>query len=147
MLQKLREAVLAVKLEQKYSKPEILERYLNTVYFGRGAYGIEAAAKAYFDMDVGQLGLRESAYLAGIIRSPALSDVAPIPNWPPTLRSIVLRALVRDRKVTPQQMAEVEAVAPAVLCQAAHGRRPTPTSPPQGSRVSSTTSSTCARSC
>ncbi len=110
IVQKLREAVIAVKLEQKHSKAEILERYLNTVYFGRGAYGISAAAKAYYGMEVGQLGLRESSYLIGLIRSPSASDVADDPDRADTLRSIVLRALVRDRKITPQQMAEVEAI-------------------------------------
>ena len=51
---KLREASLAVKLERRYEKDEILERYLNTVYFGRGAYGVQAAARAYFGKDVGR---------------------------------------------------------------------------------------------
>src|SRR5215213_5487416 len=76
LFRKLKEAVLAVKLERKFSKDQILEFYLNTVYFGRGAYGIDAAARTYFsvpgkkkvtaeDLDAGQ-----SALLAGVIRSP-----------------------------------------------------------------------------
>ena len=48
---------MAVKFEQKYSKQEILELYLNTIYFGRGAYGVQAASQAYFGLDVGDLGL------------------------------------------------------------------------------------------
>ena len=51
----------SIKLEQKLSKKEILERYLNTVYFGRGAYGVQAAAQAYFSEDVSHLDLPESA--------------------------------------------------------------------------------------
>ena len=64
---KLKEAVLAVKLERELSKNELLERYLNTVYFGRGAYGVQAASQAWFGKDVGELGLREASYLAGLI--------------------------------------------------------------------------------
>src|SRR3954447_14650344 len=54
-MRKVKEAVLAMKIERKYSKRQILERYLNTIYFGRGAYGVQAAAHAYFDKDVQQL--------------------------------------------------------------------------------------------
>ena len=54
---KIKEAAMAVKFEQKYSKQEILELYLNTIYFGRGAYGVQAASQAYFGLDVGDLGL------------------------------------------------------------------------------------------
>ena len=74
LVRKVREAVLAVKLEQEMSKDEILERYLNTVYFGRGAYGIQAASQAYFGIDVEELTVADSAYLAGLIRSPETGD-------------------------------------------------------------------------
>lgn len=67
---KLREAIVAIKLERKFDKSEILERYLNAIYFGRGAYGVQAGSRAWFGKDVGQIGLREAAYLAGLIRSP-----------------------------------------------------------------------------
>lgn len=67
---KAREAVLAVEIEQKYSKKQILERYLNAIYFGNGAYGIQAASRLYFDVDAKDLTLAQSALLAGIIRSP-----------------------------------------------------------------------------
>ena len=71
---KVQEAVLAIKLDRELPKQEILERYLNTIYFGRNAYGIEAAARAYFDKHTEQLGLPESAYLAGLIRAPESTD-------------------------------------------------------------------------
>lgn len=71
---KVREAVLAVKLEQLYTKDEILERYLNTVYLGNGAYGVGAAAGVYFNKEVGQLSWAEGAMLAGIIRCPVSCD-------------------------------------------------------------------------
>ncbi|MGI8708667.1 MAG: transglycosylase domain-containing protein [Actinomycetota bacterium] len=67
---KIKEAVLAVKLERRYSKKEILGFYLNTIYLGRGAYGIEAAARVYFDKHAPDLTLGEMAYLAGIISAP-----------------------------------------------------------------------------
>lgn len=69
-LRKIREAVVAVKLERRYSKDKILESYLNTVYFGRGAYGAEAAARTYFRKTAKELSVSEAAYLAGVIRSP-----------------------------------------------------------------------------
>ena len=107
---KIREAIVAVKLESKYSKPEILERYLNTVYFGRGAYGIQAAAKAYYDKDAAQLDLKESAYLVGLIRTPSEGDVIKNPQLATTLRSLVLDSMVRERTITRAQADEVRAV-------------------------------------
>jgi penicillin-binding protein 1A len=70
LFRKLKEAVLAVKLERKFSKDQILEFYMNTVYFGRGAYGIDAAARTYFKTKAESLEPAQSALLAGVIRSP-----------------------------------------------------------------------------
>lgn len=67
---KVKEAILAIKLERRHSKEEILGFYLNTVYFGRGAYGIEAAARSYFDVAAEDLTLKQAAFLAGIIPAP-----------------------------------------------------------------------------
>lgn len=67
---KLQEMVLAIKLESKYSKKEILEMYLNQIYFGRGAYGVEAASMMYFGKNVDQINLAEAAMIAGIPKSP-----------------------------------------------------------------------------
>ena len=72
---KAQEAVLALQLERQMDKDDILERYLNVVYFGRGAYGIEAAANSYFGKSAGELTLAEGALLAGVIKSP--SNYAP----------------------------------------------------------------------
>src|SRR4029453_8599962 len=70
-LRKAREGMLAIKLEQKYSKDQILEFYLNTIYFGRGAYGVEAASLTYFGHSVRRgLSPAEAAFLAGAIRNP-----------------------------------------------------------------------------
>ncbi|MHB1390300.1 MAG: transglycosylase domain-containing protein [Thermoleophilia bacterium] len=65
------EAILAVQLERVASKDEILERYLNTIYYGEGAYGVEAAARTYFGKSVSQLDLAESAMLAGLPQAPS----------------------------------------------------------------------------
>src|SRR5262249_51600551 len=67
---KIREAVMAVKINQKYSKDQILDFYLNTVYFGRGCYGIEAAAEAYFNKHAVDLIVAEAMVLASVIKPP-----------------------------------------------------------------------------
>jgi penicillin-binding protein 1A len=72
MARKLREIQLASEIEWRYPKEKILEMYLNAVYFGEGAYGIEAAARTYFGKSVQSLTLPEAALLAGIIKAPAL---------------------------------------------------------------------------
>src|SRR5699024_9656927 len=71
---KIREAVMAIKLEQKISKEEILTRYLNTVYFGRGAYGVQAASRTWFGHDIDEIDAGEAAFLAGLLRSPNAAD-------------------------------------------------------------------------
>jgi penicillin-binding protein 1A len=107
---KIREAVISVKIERKLNKQQILERYLNTVYFGRGAYGVQAASKAYFNKNVGDLGLKESAYLASLIREPSNGDVYDNPVEAHDLRFIVLQAMVQTQVVTVEQANAVEAV-------------------------------------
>ncbi|HEX3614017.1 MAG TPA: transglycosylase domain-containing protein [Sporichthyaceae bacterium] len=68
---KIREALLSIKIDQKLSKKQILEDYLNTIYLGRGAYGVQAAAKAYFNTDVQNLTPAQDVVLASVIRAPA----------------------------------------------------------------------------
>ena len=70
LTRKIKEALLAIKIEQYYSKDEILELYLNEVHFGHGTYGVQAASKYYFDKDVSELTLGEAAMLIGILPSP-----------------------------------------------------------------------------
>ncbi len=76
MIRKLREIVLAVKADHKYSKDQILEFYLNTIYFGRGAYGIDAAAHTYFGVPVRELTAEQGAVLAAVIKAPSGFDPA-----------------------------------------------------------------------
>jgi penicillin-binding protein 1A len=108
-LRKVREAAAAVRLERELSKDQILERYLNTIYFGRGAYGIEAASQVYFGKDVSRLGLREGAYLAGLIRSPVTADAITAPAAADQRRNVTLDEMVRYRDITPARRAAVEA--------------------------------------
>jgi penicillin-binding protein 1A len=93
---KIKEAVLAIKLEQELSKEEILERYLNLVYFGRGAYGVGTAARAYFGKDVSQLSLAEAAYLAGLIRAPEAADATRDPEEATRRRLTVLNGMLEE---------------------------------------------------
>ena len=76
LTRKAKEAFLSLKIQNQMSKEEILQGYLNTIYFGRGAYGIQAAAQAYFEKDAKDLSVREGAALASILNSPGLFDPA-----------------------------------------------------------------------
>ncbi|MEX1378144.1 MAG: PBP1A family penicillin-binding protein [Eubacteriales bacterium] len=97
---KVQEMYLAVKLEQEYSKDEILEMYLNYIYFGNGAYGIEAAAQSYFGKPASQLTIAEGAMLAGIIKAPG--DYAPHINLEKskTRRDLVISQMYKYGLIT-----------------------------------------------
>ncbi|NEM06051.1 transglycosylase domain-containing protein [Geodermatophilus normandii] len=90
---KLREARLALALEETYSKDEILTRYLNIVYFGQGAYGIQAAAQQYFSVNAADLDLPQAAMLAGLVQSPANDDPITNPENGQTRRNQVLQRM------------------------------------------------------
>ena len=75
---KVQEALLAIEIERYYTKDEILERYLNIIYFGSGAYGIQAAAHTYLGKDVARLSIGQAAMLAGLPAAP--SDYSPFVN-------------------------------------------------------------------
>src|SRR5690606_14830129 len=68
---KIQEAILAIWLEMRYEKDEILSAYLNRVYFGAGAYGLDAAANVYFDKPAERLTLEEASMLAGLLKAPS----------------------------------------------------------------------------
>jgi hypothetical protein len=82
LTRKFREIGWAIKANQKYSKAEILEFYLNTIYFGRGAHGIQAAAETYFGIGASKLTVAQSAVLAGVIKAPSVYDPAAEPAQP-----------------------------------------------------------------
>jgi membrane peptidoglycan carboxypeptidase len=90
---KLREARLALALEKAYSKDEILTRYLNIVYFGEGAYGIEAAAQKYFSVSAAKLTLPQAAMLAGLVQSPTNDDPITQPENAVVRRNQVLQRM------------------------------------------------------
>ena len=106
---KVGEAVLALRLEEGLSKEEILERYLNTVYFGNGAYGIGTASATYFDKDVSELTLAESALLAALIRAPSRTDPHLQPDEALARRHLVLEKLVELEWVAPVIAEEADA--------------------------------------
>ncbi|HEY3603619.1 MAG TPA: transglycosylase domain-containing protein [Sporichthyaceae bacterium] len=104
---KFREALLSIKIDKDLSKDQILENYLNTIYLGRGAYGMQAAANAYFNVDVSKLTVAQGACLAAIIRSPAHYDpstasglAALQPRW-----NYVLDGMVATKTLSPADRA------------------------------------------
>lgn len=117
-LRKIREALLAMKLEREVSKDQILEYYLNTIYFGRGAYGIQAASRAYFNKDVSDLTRSESALLAGFIPAPSLSDPVDHPERAAQRYEYVISQLEAQEWVTPSQAAKMRARQPEVTPKA-----------------------------
>src|ERR1700736_1557581 len=122
ILEKLREAALAYQLSHKWSKEKIITAYLNTIYFGNGAYGIESAAQTYFGHDINHLGCGtpghqlcveelggqpwEAALLAGIIQSPSAYDPANHPLAALGRRNLVLREMLEQGYLTPTLYSE-----------------------------------------
>ncbi|MCK4389096.1 MAG: PBP1A family penicillin-binding protein [Desulfobacterales bacterium] len=104
IMRKLKEAFLAFQLERNYTKDEILELYLNQVYFGSGAYGVEAAAKTFFGRPVSKLTLSECALIAGMPKSP--SRYSPLVNKALALkrRAVVLEQMARNGMITQEQV-------------------------------------------
>jgi penicillin-binding protein 1A len=90
---KLREAAIAVRLEERYSKPEILRAYLNAVYFGDGYHGVEAAARGYFGKPAADLQPHEGALLAALVRSPSGYAPSAAPERALARRNLVLRLM------------------------------------------------------
>jgi len=105
---KVREAALAWQLEQDWTKDRILTAYLNTIYFGHGAYGIQQAARAYFKKGAKDLTLAESALLAGIPADPSLYDPAVNPLSAKLRRSHVLGMMFEQGKITRRQFVRAD---------------------------------------
>jgi len=106
---KLQEASLAIRLERQMSKTEILQRYLNTVYFGNGAYGLQAAAERYYQTDVEQLTLGQGILLAGLIRNPVGADPFNNPEDARDRRDLIIDRMASLGHVTPEQAVELKA--------------------------------------
>ena len=103
---KLEELWYATRLEDEYGKDFILLQYLNTVYFGHGAYGIKAAAQTYFNKDISEISINEAALLAGLLKAPSRYD--PFRNYSQSLRRsyLVLDRMVANGFITPEQRDE-----------------------------------------
>jgi len=102
---KLREARLAMAVEETFSKDEILTRYLNIVYFGQGAYGVQAAAQKYFSVNAADLTLPQAAMLAGLVQSPANDDPITNPENAVTRRNQVLARMHDLKHISDEELA------------------------------------------
>src|SRR6476620_4382261 len=100
---KIREAILAFRLESTLSKEQILELYLNSIFLGRNAYGVQAASRAYFDKDVTDLTLPEAAYLAVLPKAPANYDPVRATQKALNRRNYVLREMYKNGYITEDQ--------------------------------------------
>jgi len=100
---KIKEAFLAYKIEKKYSKKKILELYVNQIYFGSGAYGVEAAAKSYFEKKAIDLKIAEGAFLAGLIKAPSKYSPFRNPDLAQKRCRIVLKRLREEKFITQEQ--------------------------------------------
>lgn len=96
---KLQELKYAIGLEDKYSKEEILEKYINTVYFGNGAYGISAAAKTYFNTTADKLTLNQATALVGVINNPTIYDPVTAPDGAKARQNMVADRLLTTGKI------------------------------------------------
>jgi penicillin-binding protein 1A len=120
---KLAEAGLALQLEETLTKPEILERYLNTISFGRGTFGVATAARRYFGKAVGELTLADSALLAGMVNAPSDLDPYLYPEAAIGRRRVVLERMADLEWITPED-ARRAAAAPLRLRDAAAVEEP-----------------------
>jgi penicillin-binding protein 1A len=106
---KIREAILAFRLESVLTKQQILELYLNQIFLGRNAYGVQAASRAYFDKDVGDLTLPEAAYLAVLPKAPSNYDPIRATDRALARRNYVLREMYRNGYITEAQWKQAAA--------------------------------------
>ena len=118
---KLQEVVLALWLEHKFSKNEILDLYLNRVYFGAGAYGVEAAAQRYFGKHAREMSLPEAAMLAGLVRSPSRLAPTRNPNGAQRRAQVVLAAMADAGFITDKTAASAITQPAQALKQTSNG--------------------------
>jgi penicillin-binding protein 1A len=104
---KIEEVLLAIQLEHKFSKEEILAFYLNRAYFGSGNYGISAAAKSYFNKDVSELNLNESAIIAGLFKAPSKYSPKENPELAENRATIVIRRMIDEEYLNEDDLDEI----------------------------------------
>ena len=109
LMRKLRESILAWRLARRYSKDEILELYLNETYYGNFAYGVEAAAQAYFGKSAAELDLAEAALIAGLPQAPSAYNPLMDPQAARARQAVVLDLMVKAGYITPQEAALAKA--------------------------------------
>src|SRR6476659_8818195 len=105
---KVREAMVALRIEKDFTKQQIIELYMNRIYFGAGCYGVQTASLAYFGKDAAQLNLSEAATLAGLIRSPNRFSPLKNPEGATLQRDAVLDRLVELKRITSSQAREAK---------------------------------------
>lgn len=99
-LRKLKEIMLALKIERRYSKQQILELYLNKIYMGHRAYGVASAAQAYYGKDLSELGLHQQAMIAGLPKAPSIFNPIAAPERALERRNYVLKRMLKMRFIT-----------------------------------------------
>ena len=114
---KIREILVAARLEERYSKAQILEEYLNTVYFGEGYYGVEAASRGYFGKSAADLNLAEGALLAALVRSPSYDAPCVSPERAKRRRNLVLALMRQQNRISE---AELQAARTSRIPDASH---------------------------
>jgi membrane peptidoglycan carboxypeptidase len=127
VVRKLQEDIIAAQLASRYSKDKILETYLNHVYFGEGAYGVDEAAQVYFGKHASQLDLREASLLAGLVDAPSYNDPYRNPDAAFARQHYVLRGMVGQGDITETQAGAVDPLAQpanqdAVVADLKHGK-------------------------
>ncbi|ORE98197.1 penicillin-binding protein 1A [Aurantimonas sp. 22II-16-19i] len=109
---KIQEAILAIWLEHKFTKDQILDMYLNRVYFGSGATGVEAAARRYFNKSAKDVTLSEAALLAGLLKAPSRLSPARDPEAAKARAEVVLSAMREEGKISQEEFADAAAQKP-----------------------------------
>src|SRR3954453_7776184 len=107
---KILEAMVALRIERQFTKQQILELYINRIYFGAGCYGVETASQAYFGKNASKLNLSEAALLAGLIRSPNRFSPLRNPDGAAAQRDAVLSRMVELKKIAPAQADQAKQV-------------------------------------
>jgi 1A family penicillin-binding protein len=107
---KIREAMIALRLEERYSKAEILQEYLNTVYFGEGYYGVEAASRGYFAKSAADLDVAEAALLAALVRTPSADAPSVAPDRARRRRDLVLKLMMQQGRISSRDFASAREV-------------------------------------
>ncbi len=110
LVRKFREQIMAIRIEREFTKEEILQLFLNTTFLGQRSYGVAAAARTYFDKDLGELTISDAAILAGIPQGPSILNPVSNPDAARDRRAYVLRRMFELGWISPAQRAAAEAV-------------------------------------